>query len=223
MQTTSELITTDRGAMLHNQTRRANSLVGILVGVFLLVAGLAATGAARAGEPVVLKSVTLAEFTQKKPMGAVPLSIPVPIQYEFSKLKGMRWNDIIWMRPDDVEPANNTNDLPVKNGFMIGKITTDVRYDKAADIFVGVEDGESMGQAKKVASDLRVDRLDAGGHRVVLISMTEDKTSKHVYAMYVATDLGDAVVRISFRPPDNSREIGEFVWAKLKRDLSAGK
>ena len=80
-----------------------------------------------------------------------------------------------------------------------------------------------MEQAKQVYSDMRIERLDAGGHRVLLIAMKEAKSGKNLYALYVATAIETAVVRIFFRPPDNSREIGDFVWARIKRDLAGGK
>ena len=119
---------------------KAVQMLALWVGAALLIAGLGAGGSASAGDPIELKSVPLEVFTQKKPMGAIPLSIPVPVGYEFAKLKGMRWNDMSWMRPEDVEPTNSSGDLPLKNGLMLGKITSDVRYDKASDVFVGVED-----------------------------------------------------------------------------------
>lgn len=215
-----------RLVVIGRERRPDNKAVNLLakcVGAALLIAGLAASGPAIAADPIELKNVPLEVFTQKKPMGAIPLSIPVPVQYEFAKLKGMRWNDMSWMRPEDVEPTNSSGDLPLKSGLMLGKITSDVQYDKTSDLFLGLEDPTSMEQARQVYSDMRIERLDAGGHRVLLIAMNEAKSGKNLYALYVSTGIDTGVVRIFFRPPDNSREIGDFVWAKIKTDLAAGR
>jgi len=117
---------------------------------------------------------------------SIPLSIPVPKSYEDVSPKGAPVGYFYWMRPEDVEEVERTSDLPSKNGYMSGRISLDVGYDKSKDVFMGAEDREIVRQMKQAFGDFKMSRFRAGGHPVLIVSCRAKQSGKLVYAMYVA-------------------------------------
>jgi hypothetical protein len=105
---------------------------------------------------------------------------------------------------------------------MYGKISLDVGYDKARDIFIGVEEPETLKAAKAAFADVKIERLKAGGHPALLIQMRQRQTNKTMYALYIALGIETNTVYIALRPPNNSSEVGQFIWETLKKNLVAG-
>lgn len=184
--------------------------------VAVLVLGVSSV--AQADDPIKIKAVRFDDFMRRSLAVSIPLSIPVPAEYEAAELPKAGIGQYYWMRPSDVAEANRTSDLPSGNGYMYGKVSPDVAYDKDKNLFVGVEDQASL-QRMKAAFQVSLERLHAGAHEVLLGTFMEPRSQKRAYFMYVATNIETNVVYVAFRPPANSQEIGDFVWEALRRSV----
>jgi hypothetical protein len=193
----------------------------VLVRSVAFCAGLIASSLSQARDPVELKSIPLDSFMQNSLAVSIPLSIPVPVAYEAATLRGSPVGYSYWMNPQDAKSVEKTGDLPAKNGYMYGKVSLDVGYDKSKDIFIGAEDPQSIEKAKTVFSDVKIERLKVADHAVLLVTMSQKQTGKFAYAMYVATGIDTNTVYVAFRPAGNSGEIGEFVWSALRQKLGS--
>lgn len=174
---------------------------------------------AAGAEPAPLKTVPLGDFMQNQLRVPIGLPLPVPAEYEPAKLAAARVSYSYWMRPEDAEKANASGSLPADNGFMYGKISLDVGYDRAKDLFIGAEEPESIAKARKVFSAIELERYRFGEHAVLLMTLAAPESNKLVYAMYVATNIETNVVYVALRPANDSREVGDQVWASLKASL----
>ena len=166
---------------------------------------------------IAVKKVTLDEFMQGNVLGNIQVPVIVPTEFEPAKLSKANFGYSYWMIPGDVSASNTSGDLPEINGYMYGKLSPNVGYDSRRNIFIGVEDPESIAKAKKLMSDLTLERYKFGKHAVVLLSFSVKE--KKVYSMYVATNIDTNVVYIALRPPGNSHEIGDRIWNQLKESL----
>lgn len=185
------------------------------------IAGLLVLLAAhtRAAEPVDLRTLSLEEFMHGQV--GVPIDVPVavPAIYEWATISKAPVSYAYWMRPQDVAPAESSGDLPVEHGYMYGKISLDVAYDKRKDVFVGADDRSTMRKLKAAFPSIVTTRLKYGEHSVLLMSMHDHRLGKPIYVMYVGTNADTNVIYVAFRPPHNSKEIGDYVWASLAETL----
>lgn len=163
------------------------------------------------------KSVPLDEFMQNQLSIKLPIPIPVVEAYQVAKLPGSPVGYSYWMRPEDVEAVKTSGDLPSEHGYMYGKITQNVGYDKPSDMFIGVEDPQSLAKAKPHFPTLTLERYQFDGHAILLVKMIQADTKKIVYAMYIATNLDTNVVFIALRSPRNSEEIGDAFFESAKK------
>jgi hypothetical protein len=178
------------------------------------------TSAAWAGDPVETRPVSVNEMMDNSLRVDIPVQIPIPVKYRLAQLKAANFGYTYWLRPEDVKAANAAQDLPVKHGWMYAKITTDVGYDQQRNLFIGLEEPESLQAAKRVMKEISMERRQVGNHQIVLLKATAIANNVRVYGMYVATNIDTNVVYIAYRPEKNSKEIGDFVWNKLRESLS---
>jgi len=172
-----------------------------------------------AKDPVEFRLVLLNEFMQNLIEDSYPISIPVPVEYEATQPDMAPDGYSYWMPPKDLIRSNKKGDLPVKKGFMYGKISMNVGYDVKEDIFIGAEDPIYLKQAEKYFNDFHMERSKVGEHSILLVKMTDKESSKRSYSMYIATNIATNVIYIAFSPAKNSKKIGEFYWEKLKVEL----
>ncbi|TNC99076.1 MAG: hypothetical protein FD121_485 [Gallionellaceae bacterium] len=184
-----------------------------LVCLLSLIASIAIAGE----DTVSFKTVPLDEFMQKQLAIKLPIPIPVVEAYQESKLPGASVGYSYWMQPEDVEAVKTTGDLPSEHGYMYGKITQSVGYDKSKDIFIGVEDPQSLAKAKSYFATLTLERYQFDGHAILLVKMASADAKKIAYAMYIATNLETNVVYIALRPPRNSEEVGDALFESAKK------
>lgn len=183
----------------------------------LCVAFMMLTSSVSNASEIAAKKVTLDEFMQGSVLGKINVPVIVPTEFEPAVLPKANFGYVYWMNPNDVSASNSSGSLPEQNGYMYGKITPNVGYDARKDIFIGLEDPESIERARRQMAGLTIARYKFGPHAIVLLSYAIG--NKLAYLMYVATNIDTNVVYIALRPPGNSQEIGEAVWKHLKSTL----
>lgn len=187
--------------------------------LLLLFTIILASPSSFAGESLQLKTVSLTAFMRDELAAPIALPIPVPSDYEPASTPNAPIGHSYWMRPKDAKKATSTGNLPSKNGYMYGKISLDVGYDKDSDIFVGIEDPGSISRAKSSFSSLAIERCRFEDHPVLLLKA--EISGKLVYAAYVATGIDTNTVYLAIRPEKNSRAVGDQIFNALKGSLSA--
>jgi hypothetical protein len=176
-----------------------------------LFAGMAAA-TAFAAEPVQTRDVPVNQFMQGRLPYEIALNVPVPADYQQSKVKKIGYS--YWMRPDDAVTAT-ADALPSRNGYMFGSTATAVTYDAQHHVFYGIDDPGSLNKLKSAATNIQVKQFKEGKNPAVLLSMISGTTGQPAYFMYMATGKKNEVFFLSFRAPDGRRDIGDAVWAKL--------
>ena len=187
----------------------------------LAFALLLAPFASLASNTLKLKTVKLTTFMQDQIAEPIALPIPVPSDYEPASTPDAPVGYSYWMRAKDARKAIRTGNLPSKNGYMYGKISLDVGYDKDSDLFVGAEDPASIAQARASFLSLTIERCRFGKHPVLLLTSEEPGSGKVLYAMYVAMGIETNTIYLAIRPPNNSRTVGDQIFSALKGSLSA--
>jgi hypothetical protein len=172
-----------------------------------------------AKDPVELKLIPLNDFMQNLVEGTYPISIPVPVEYEAVLDDSSLEEYSYWMRKKDVKKAKRTGDLPVRKGFMFGKISLNVGYDSKEDIFINAEEPHNKSKFTSYFDDVHYERLRVGVHEILLIKFTDKKSKARAYTMYIATNIATNVIYIAYRPAKNSKNIGDFYWKKLMTEI----
>jgi len=158
------------------------------------------------------RDVPVNQFMQGRLPLPIALNIPVPAEYEQSKVKRIGYS--FWMRPADAATATAEN-LPNRNGYMYGSTATNVTYDACHHVFYGIDDPGSINKLKTAATNIDVKQFKDAKNPAVMLSMTSGTTGQRAYFMYMATGVKNDVFFLSFRAPDGRPDIGEAVWAKL--------
>lgn len=161
-----------------------------------------------------LKTVTVDEFMQGHVLGSINVPVVVPADYEPAALPNANFGYSYWMNPKDVAGSNATSDLPIQNGYMYGKLTPNTGYDATRDLFIGLEEPETIEKFKKLMTGMKLERYRFGPYAIAL--MQYSMQGNRAYVMYVATNISTNVVYIALRPPGNSQEVGDQVWNRLK-------
>lgn len=177
---------------------------------------------AAAGEPIKLKTLSIDTFMPQRLSVSVDVPVVVPADYELAVMPKASPFSAYWMKPQDVAAANQTGDLPAGNGYMQGKFSDGVAYDKARDVFAGADDAETLQQMQNHMggfSALTMERFSYGKYPVLLVTATAAGSGMRAYFMYIGINLDTNVVAVSLRPPGNSAEIGDHVWGELKKML----
>ena len=158
------------------------------------------------------RDVPVNQFMQGRLPLPIALNIPVPAEYEQSKVKRIGYS--FWMRPADAATATAEN-LPNRNGYIYGSTATNVTYDARHHVFYGIDDPGSINKLKTAATNIDVKQFKDAKNPAVMLSMTSGTTGQRAYFMYMATGVKNDVFFLSFRAPDGRPDIGEAVWAKL--------
>lgn len=174
---------------------------------------------AHAASAVAIKHIEFDAFMGKAISTSIKLPIPMPVEYEHAEFPRAPIDHSYWMRPEDVSKVVSSGDLPSENGYISGQISPNVGYDKTKDLFMGMEDPQSLSKLKTTFPTLSIDRYNYRGTPILLMRLVAPDSGKLVYAMYVALNIADNVAFITFRPAKNSREIGDSVWSALRENL----
>jgi len=185
------------------------------------VAGAAAPSAsasasAKAAKPAAVqvqtRDVPVNEFMQGRLPFQIDLNVPVPVEFQQSKVKKIGYS--YWMRPEDAATATAAN-LPTRNGYMYGSTATNVTYDAAHHVFYGINDPGSLNKLRGAATQIEVKEFKDAKHPAVMVSMISGTTGQPAYFMYMATGKKNETFFLSVRAPDGRRDIGDAIWAKL--------
>ena len=175
-----------------------------------------AAPAAPAAAPVQTRDVQVNQFMQGRLPFEIPLNVPVPVEYEQSKVKKIGYS--YWMRPADAAVATAAA-LPNRNGYFYGSTATNVTYDAQHHVFYGIDDPGSLNKLRGAATNIQVKQFKEGKHPAVMISMISGTTGQPAYFMYMATGKKNETFFLSFRAPDGRPDIGDAVWAKLAANI----
>jgi len=183
------------------------------------VAGAAvpsASASAKAAKPAAVqvqtRDVPVNEFMQGRLPFQIDLNVPVPVEFQQSKVKKIGYS--YWMRPEDAATATAAN-LPTRNGYMYGSTATNVTYDAAHHVFYGINDPGSLNKLRGAATQIEVKEFKDAKHPAVMVSMISGTTGQPAYFMYMATGKKNETFFLSVRAPDGRRDIGDAIWAKL--------
>lgn len=175
-----------------------------------------AAPAAPAAAPVQTRDVPVNQFMQGRLPFEIALNVPVPVEYEQSKVKKIGYS--YWMRPADAAVATAAA-LPNRNGYFYGSTATNVTYDAQHHVFYGIDDPGSLNKLRGAATNIQVKQFKEGKHPAVMISMISGTTGQPAYFMYMATGKKNETFFLSFRAPDGRPDIGDAVWAKLAANI----
>ncbi|WP_057265754.1 hypothetical protein [Duganella sp. Root1480D1] len=169
-----------------------------------------------AAAPVQTRDVPVNQFMQGRLPFEIPLNVPVPVEYEQSKVKKIGYS--YWMRPADAATATAAA-LPNRNGYFYGSTATNVTYDAQHHVFYGIDDPGSLNKLRGAATNIQVKQFKEGRNPAVMISMISGTTGQPAYFMYMATGKKNEAFFLSFRAPDGRPDIGEAVWSKLAANI----
>jgi len=176
----------------------------------------AASASAKAAKPAAVqvqtRDVPVNEFMQGRLPFQIDLNVPVPVEFQQSKVKKIGYS--YWMRPEDAATATAAN-LPTRNGYMYGSTATNVTYDAAHHVFYGINDPGSLNKLRGAATQIEVKEFKDAKHPAVMVSMISGTTGQPAYFMYMATGKKNETFFLSVRAPDGRRDIGDAIWAKL--------
>jgi hypothetical protein len=193
------------------------SCLGMLA--LLLPCGAAFTGEA---ETVCVKTtpVPFDEFMKGLLTMSVPLDVPVPKGYEPAPFGSEALAYSYWMLPKEASKARRSHDLPVRTGYMYGKLSLDVGYDARNDVFLGVEDAKEAFGAQGM-SDLHLERAKAGNHAILFMDVVLTKVDRKIYSMYIALNVATNAAYLTYVPPKNDRALGDCYWKNFKAAVRA--
>lgn len=188
--------------------------------MLFLAAGLAVTATAWAAPAATVQTrdVPANQFLQGRLSVPIALKIPVPVEYQQSKVKQIGYS--YWMRPADAATATADN-LPTRNGYMYASTATAVTYDARYKVFYGIDDPGSLSKLKTAATDVQVQQFKDAKNPAVLISMISRSTGQPAYFMYMATGVKNEVFFLTLRAPDGRPDFGAAVWARLAANVKA--
>ena len=176
----------------------------------------AASASAKAAKPAAVqvqtRDVPVNEFMQGRLPFQIDLNVPVPVEFQQSKVKKIGYS--YWMRPEDAATATAAT-LPTRNGFMYGSTATNVTYDAAHHVFYGINDPGSLNKLRGAATNIEVKEFKEARNPAVMISMISGTTGQPAYFMYMATGKKNETFFLSYRAPDGRKDIGDAVWAKM--------
>jgi hypothetical protein len=192
-----------------------------------LAAALAASGAALAAPAATAPAIAPAAQTRDVPVNVfmggrlpvqIPVSIPVPAEYGQARIKKIGHS--YWMRPADAANATADN-LPTRNGYMVGSTATQVTYDARHKVFYGIDDPGSLYKLKTAATNIQVRQFKDVKYPAVLVSMTSRTTGQPAWFMYMATGVKNDVFFLSLRAPDGRPDVAKAVWERLAANIEA--
>jgi hypothetical protein len=188
--------------------------------IVLLVPG--ATAGAGEAETVCVETrqVPFDEFMKGLLTMSIPLEVPVPKGYEPAPFGSEALAYSYWMLPKEVANARRSKDLPVRTGYMYGKLSLDVGYDARKDVFLGVEDARETFLAHGM-SDLHLERAKVGRHALLFMDVVLTKVDRKIYSVYIALNAATNAAYLTYVPPKNDRALGDYYWKNFKAAVNA--
>lgn len=148
-----------------------------------------------------------------------PLRVTIPVPMEYAPLLLDDGKSSYWMREADAAKATKQGQLPARAGYMVGKLSDEVRYDAAARHFVGIEDAAGGSALRARMRDLSLERLDHPTQPAILLSGREQDSGRWVFVLYLAMPEGSGVAQIEMHPKSNDRKVGDILWGSLRKSL----
>jgi hypothetical protein len=151
----------------------------------------------------------------------LPLSLEIPAQYVFAKGLRVPFSYTYWMQQSEIAVAAKSQDLPTKTGYIYGKISLDVGYDRLSDRFTG-EDGMQTKLNQSGLDLLEMKRVTVGIYPILSVVSRARSTGNIVCAMYVGTLIDTNVLYIAYRPPENNLTRGSEIWRHILESMTFG-
>ena len=121
----------------------------------------------------------------------------------------------------EIAAAKKSKNLPVKTGYIYGKLSLDFGFEREKNKFTNEDDLEE--QMKKVEMKLiSKKRLEVNGYPVISI-IGQNKKGNVMCAMYVGMLIETNAVLIVYVPPENNLMIGQVAWNKVVASLKEAK
>lgn len=146
----------------------------------------------------------------------VDLSFEIPKEYEHAeKLGEDLLVNVYWMRPEEVDGATKTGNLPKKTGFIRGTISMSVGYSKGKFSIEDSFEGEFKKNEMVVISKKR---FEADGYPV-LAMLVKNKEGEIMSTVYVATKIETNVLSFHYFPAGSDLKLAIEVWSRLISSL----
>ena len=162
------------------------------------------------------KRLSFDEFFARQVV-SLPLSLEIPVQYVHAQGLAAPATYSYWMQANEVAAAAKSQDLPSKTGYIYGKLSLDVGFDRTSGRFT-IEPGFEAQAAQNGMEIIEHKRFQAVG-RPVLAYMLRAKNGNLVCSMYIATGIDSNAVYIAYRPPMNDVATTRVVWSRLVGSL----
>lgn len=175
------------------------------------------------------KILTFDELMKDQIIRSIPLRVSVPKEYERLQLDPAVAG-VVWARPEEFEAIRQTNDLPAKTGYFLGRLTLNVGYDARIDSFIcgpNCDEKALMQQVKDAADDAKFERHTVNGIPILLIeieAVSKLKTAggaTRMYMAYIATLIDTNVALILHLPPSQSPDQGRATWTAFRQAVVA--
>lgn len=187
-----------------------------------MLAGVLFSANACAGECIASHPIAFDTFMADAANVHADLILRVPDGFEHASLGEDADDHAYWMRPDAVRRARSSGDLPIASGYMYGKVSLDVGYDRGRNVFIGAEDlRATLEQEGFDVTAIR--RADRNGHALLFVRASHRESRKPVYGLYVATGIDTTAVYLAWRPPGNDRRIGDCFWDAFEETVLASR
>jgi hypothetical protein len=176
-------------------------------------------GETQAGDCVETKIVPFDEFMGNGLSVSVPLDVLVPKHYRHAEIEGADFTYAYWMTDDGAKRAKRSGDLPA-SGFIYGKVSSDVGYDRERDVFTD-STGLTVREGLKEYGLLVAEQARVRDHTILFIEVEPKPGARKVYAAYVALNLDTNAVYLAYRPPAADPAAGECFWRAFKATMLA--
>lgn len=183
------------------------------VAFLLILAALHAGCVTRpAAQPAATKRVPFDQFFDGQ-VASLPLALNLPSNYVHADGLDLQATYSYWMHPDEVPGVARTGDLPLKTGYIYGKISTNEGYDQSTGKFTSEDQLDALLAGQGMAVVER-QRFQAKGYPV-LSHILKTRDGKVICQMYVGTLISSNAIFIGYRPPNNDLKVGMELWGRI--------
>ncbi|MDB6132993.1 MAG: hypothetical protein JWM59_1236 [Verrucomicrobiales bacterium] len=171
-----------------------------------------------AGEEPKMKTVTIDKFFDGQ-LQPLPLRLSIPANYVHAKGMDVEETYSYWMPPSEVKAAAASGDLPVKTGYIYGKISMSMAWLPDKKKFSG-EAGYKESLKEDGITLISERHRDANGYPVwasIASAKSEDgKSIKRLYMAYLATKIETNCIYIAYMPPAKLPEAeSDKIWNSI--------
>ncbi len=158
------------------------------------------------------KRVSLDEFFAGQ-IVSIPLSFEIPAQYVHATRLKEPVAYSYWMQSNEVAGVVRSDNLPVKTGYLYGKVSMNVGFDQRKGKFSD-EDAFEGQLAKAGMTLVEQKRFEVNGYPVWSL-IVRQKDGKVIYSMYIAMLIESNALYIVYRPPTNDLATGRAAWNRF--------